>query len=76
MEHKAGVSRRLCAWRQESQDSAGQCLHTPGPDNLDCDIRLDLLGPIAVGSGPGRSKEGDAGAVLGFLVLNEHDDAE
>ncbi len=37
-----------------------QSLHTAGPSNPACDIRLDLLlGPAAIGSGPGRSKESD-----------------
>ena len=38
-------------------------LHTAGPNNGDIpdrDIRLDLLGPAAFGSGPSRSKESDA----------------
>ncbi len=39
---------------------ADSSLHTAGPNNLDRNIRLDLLGPTAVGSGPGRSKESDA----------------
>ncbi len=32
-------------------------LHTAIPNNPDRDIRLDLLGPAAFGSGPSRSKE-------------------
>ncbi len=32
-------------------------LHTAGPNIQDRDIRLDLLGPAAFGSGPSRSKE-------------------
>ena len=32
----------------------------PGPNILGRDIRLDLLGPAAFGSGPSRSKECDA----------------
>jgi hypothetical protein len=37
-------------------------LHTTGPNIPDRDIRLDLLGPAASGSGPSRrrSKESDA----------------
>ena len=35
-------------------------LHTAGPNILGRDIRLDLLGPAAFGSGPSRSKECDA----------------
>ncbi len=34
--------------------------HTAGLNNLDRDIRLDLLGPAAFCSGPSRSKESDA----------------
>ncbi len=34
-------------------------LHTAGPNMPDRDIRLDLLGPAAFGSGPSRSKECD-----------------
>ncbi len=35
-------------------------LHTAGLNNPNRDIRLDLLGRAAFGSGPSRSKEGDA----------------
>ncbi len=35
-------------------------VHTAGPNIPDRDIRLDLLGPAAFGSGPSRSKESDA----------------
>jgi hypothetical protein len=35
-------------------------LHTAGLNIPDRDIRLDLLGPAAFGSGPSRSKECDA----------------
>ncbi len=31
-------------------------LHTAGPNNPDCDIRLDLLGPTAFGSGPAGAR--------------------
>jgi hypothetical protein len=57
LEPAAGVSRRLRTW---GQDSADESLHTAGPNNSDRDIRLDLVGPAAVGSGYGRSKESDA----------------
>jgi hypothetical protein len=36
-------------------------LHTAGPNDPDRDMRLDLLGRAAFGSGPGRSKESDRG---------------
>ncbi len=32
----------------------------PGPKKTDSDTRLDLLGPVTIGSGPGRSKTSDA----------------
>ena len=35
-------------------DSADWSLHTAGPDNPDRATRLHLLGPAAIGSGPGR----------------------
>jgi hypothetical protein len=40
-------------------------LHTAGPNILDRDRRLDLLGPAAFGSGPSRSKE--CGADLSWV---------
>ncbi len=42
------------------QDSADWSLHTAGPNNLDRNILLDLLGTAAVGSGPGLIKGSDA----------------
>jgi hypothetical protein len=57
LEPAAGVtvmSRPLNKW---GQDSADLSLHTAGQNNPD---RLDLLGPAAIGSGPGQSKESDA----------------
>jgi hypothetical protein len=50
------MSRPLHAW---GPDSADRSLHTAGPDNPDCDIRLDLLGPAAVGSGPAGRRDAD-----------------
>ncbi len=52
---------RLWSLEQESADGCVHGgLHTAGPNNSDRDILLELLGPAAVGSGPGRSKDGDA----------------
>ncbi len=54
----AGVlSRPLHGWGPDSADCS---LHTAGTNIPDRDIRLDLLGPAAFGSGPSRSKESDA----------------
>ncbi len=42
-------------------DSANWSLHTAGPDNPDCATRLHLLGPAAIGSGPGRRRRSGVG---------------
>jgi hypothetical protein len=51
------MSRPMHDW---GPDSADRSLNTAGPSNPDCDSRLGLLGPAAIGSGPGRKKESDA----------------
>ncbi len=59
----ADWTRQTGLGRLDSADwtrQTGASLHTAGPNNPDRDIRLDLLGPAAVGSGSGRSKESDA----------------
>jgi hypothetical protein len=42
-------------------DSADWSLHTAGPDNPDRATRLHLLGPAAIGSGPGRRRRSGVG---------------
>jgi hypothetical protein len=42
-------------------DSADWSLHTAGPDNPDSATRLHLLGPAAIGSGPGRRRRSGVG---------------
>jgi hypothetical protein len=53
-EPAAGVMSRL---HDRGPDSADRSPHTAGPNNPGRDIRLDLLGPAADGSGPGRREE-------------------
>jgi hypothetical protein len=48
------------AYDRTRQPETAAKLHTAGPNIPDRDIRLDLLGPAAFGSGPSRSKECDA----------------
>jgi hypothetical protein len=47
------MSQTLHDW---GPDSADRSLHTAGPSNPDRDSRLGLLGPAAIGSGPGRRR--------------------
>ena len=42
-------------------DSADWSLHIAGPDNPDRATRLHLLGPAAIGSGPGRRRRSGVG---------------
>ncbi len=42
-------------------DSADWSLHTAGPDSPDRATRLHLLGPAAIGSGPGRRRRSGVG---------------
>ena len=60
---RASLQPESCADRCMAGDRTRQTaakLHTAGPNIPDRDIRLDLLGPTAFGSGPSRSQESDA----------------
>ncbi len=79
LEPAAGDMRRPLHVR--GPDSADRGLHTSGPNSpdRDSDIRMDMLGLSAVGSGSGRSKESDADQAWmelvgggGYGELNRH----